>query len=153
MGGAIVAAIHPCDFISATVMPCSPSAYGQLYRAIGVTDLESGGGLYETRVPRKPIARILGPVALHATGRIAHWLVDEGGEVSGFILTDGAQVHIDPETRNRVMAHLQSPADELVVMGRGVSGAFGVTLALETLFVNSRPVPLSSGDGRYPPVH
>jgi hypothetical protein len=144
MGLAIVTAIHPCDCVMATVKAYTPSAYGQLYRAIGVTALVSGGGVFETQVERRPIARVLPPQSLEASGRIAHWLVDEAGEVSGFILTDGAQVHVDPDIREEVVAHIGSHSDQLLVMGRGVAGTFGVTIELGALWVNRQPIPMAN---------
>ena len=71
---------------------------------------------------------------MRAEGKIQRWLVDKGGKLRGFILSDGMQVHIPKHLRKELIARLHL-GNDIHVQGLGSRTPSGAVLKADQVVV------------------
>ncbi|MDR3615233.1 MAG: hypothetical protein P4L53_16870 [Candidatus Obscuribacterales bacterium] len=140
MGAALRQAARPGDSIQATVEMGNQSVYGRECRTISLTNPKTGA----TVVDQPPLSPPSPPVpgqAVTAKGTIARWLVGHMGEVNGFLLSDGTQVHFPPHLGFALNQQVKV-GDAVAAQGYGTRTDFGTSLDLAAMTVNGKSLSM-----------
>jgi len=140
LGQALQQAAKPGDSVQATVEPGNQSQYGQEYRTISLTNPKTGATVVD-QPPLYPPPPPAPGQALSAAGRVIQWLVGHMGEVNGFVLSDGAQVHFPPPMGFALNQQMRV-GDSVSVQGYGTRTAFGTSLDLTAMTVNGKSISM-----------
>lgn len=98
-----------------------------------------------------PQAAAASGISASAQGKIRQFNYGPEGEISGFLISDGAQVNLGPETGNQ-LASMVKVGSEISVAGYRRQGASGRTvLDATSITANGQTVNVTVGPGAPPP--
>jgi hypothetical protein len=150
-GQALAEITKPGDEIAAVGFLGPATSYGRALKAITITDTATGQSLTDqppANPPLPPDMRGLILKPLTVSGAVAHFLVNDAGDVDGLILSGGEEVKFGPHNGPVVAMMLGGQTGKTVeASGYGTRNGFGTVVDAMSLSVDGQAVPLS-GPGR-----
>jgi hypothetical protein len=150
-GQALAEIAKPGDEIAAVGFLGPATSYGRALKAITITDTATGQSLTNqspANPPLPPDMRGLILKPLTVSGVVAHFLVNDAGDVDGLILNGGEEVKFGPHNGQVVAMMLCGQTGKTVeASGYGTQNGFGTVVDAMSLSVDGQAVPLS-GPGR-----
>ncbi len=150
-GQALADLAKPGDEITVVGFLGPTTSYGRAIKALTITNKATGRSLADRPPAAPPLPphmrnQILKPLTV--SGAVAHFLVNDHGDVDGLILNGGEEVKFGPHNGAVVAVMLGGQAGKTVeVSGYGTQNSFGTVVDAMSLSVDGQAVPLS-GPGR-----
>jgi hypothetical protein len=156
MGAALAAIVKPGDRVSVMGF-VTPTAYGRAVKALIITNTGTNQSLVDqppTAPPPPPWLRSATMREMTVSGTVAHYVLNDRGEIDGLILSNGDEVKFAPHIGMPVaMALAQQPGATIQASGYGTTNNFGTVVDAMTgsLTVGSQSIPLTGPPGPPPP--
>lgn len=146
LSAALASTVKPGDAVTVAGFVVSTIAQGQAVKALTITNTATG----QTVIDQPPASRPLPPelrgptlTPLTVRGTVAHFNVNDHGDVDGLILGSGEQVKFPPPNGATVVMVLgQQPGATVQATGYGTRNAFGTVVDANALTVGSQTIAL-----------
>ncbi len=149
LGAQLVQAVKPNDTV--TIRGLKAQAL-PLIQAISIHGDASGTTVVDTGPPAMPPQPLeTAPRWMQVQGQVREKLFGPRGEMNGWLLDDGTQVHLPPDQARRLGSELQA-GRTLIAKGYGVEGAYGRSIDVQQIGDSlGGLVPVGPRDWRGPP--
>jgi hypothetical protein len=157
MGAALAAIAKPGDRVNVLGFVAAPTAYGRAVKALTITNIATSQSAVDqppTGPPAPPWVRGASMREMTISGTLAHYILNDRGDIDGLILSNGYEVKFAPHIGMAVaIALAQQPAARIEASGYGASNGFGTVVDTMTgsLAVGGRSIPLAGPPGPPPP--
>ena len=146
LSAALASTVKPGDAATVTGFLMAATAEERVVKALTITNTATG----QTVTDQPPAGRPLPPelrgltlTPLTVRGTVAHLIVNDHGDVDGFILSTGEQVKVRPHNGTTVVMLLgQQPGATVQASGYGTRNAFGTVVDVDALTVGSQTIAL-----------
>jgi hypothetical protein len=146
LSAVLASTVKPGDAVTVAGFLVAATAEERAVKALTITNTATG----QTVTDQPPAGRPLPPelrgltlTPLTVSGIVAHLIMNDHGDVDGFILSTGEQVKFRPPNGATVVMLLgQQPGATVQASGYGTRNAFGTTVDADALTVGSQTIAL-----------
>ncbi len=146
LSAALESTVKAGDTVTVAGFLVAATAQGRAVKALTITNTATG----QTVTDQPPAGRPLPPelrgltlTPLTVRGTMAHLIVNDHGDVDGFILSTGEEVKFRPHNGTTVVMLLgQQPGATVQASGYGTRNAFGTVVDADALTVGSQTIAL-----------
>ncbi|PSF37883.1 hypothetical protein C7H19_07850 [Aphanothece hegewaldii CCALA 016] len=141
MSSSLVNTVKPGDTVMIMGQAGMSSSFGQEVRAYSITNSATKRSVVDQPPTTPPTmsSMSMNSSTMSVEGTAKHWLVGQGGEINGIILSNGAQVKLPPQVGNQ-LSNLAKVGSRIQAQGMGMKNNYGQVVEAAMLTVDGQTI-------------